>query len=434
MGEREPSHGVMEVYYVLQGDESAAETGFRSVYTVPIQWNTKLGSECLPLSVLMRYFPIFGTYHFRLKVADTYGLSDYTWLDLGNTTGGNEIDVLSLVHNLGYNADSAYSDDKPKRLFVRVLPLSFDATDTQLQSYEAVTKTEGGMNWADDDLGDPIPMLQVTKEGVDLRCGGGDISSFSGNEHTRSNITTASVTNVGSVVKSIAKMGLGKAKKVVKQVNNSSMVGRSSPAGIEGTFPSVDATCALQELASLLDESFESTLKPHIMILEEVWVGLFPGEEFPFHHPSPRWLYAGFKSDIILESNLHTTGLLTLTSVAFFAKKHPSHVSRILKEQSEHKQAGHYPFAVVACKLTLMLADVFALRGGKFARTKAQWWDILSSGVDGYYEIFCWTFLQLDLEWERRQAVKNQFTSIMNTVKLQLEDHLMRKLASRRGI
>ncbi len=428
MEKREPSHGIMEVHYVLQGDENAAETGFRSVYTVPIQWNTKLGSEWLPLSVLMQYFPIFGTYHFRLKVADTYGSSDYNWLDLGSTTGGNETDVLSLARNLGYNEESGYNG-KPKRLFLNILPLSFEATDTQLQSYEVVTKTEGGMNWTDDDLGDPIPMLQVRKEGVELRRSDGEIGSCSRSEYTHSNGTTASVANVGSVVKSIAKMGLGTAKKMVKQVNNRSMGGRSS-AGTKGTFPSIDATCTLQEIASLLDEPFDPTLKPHILILEEVWVGLFPGEEFAFHHPSPQWIYAGFKNDTILEANFYSTGLLALTSVAFFAKKHPSHVSRILREQSEYKRAGHYPFAVVACKLTIMLADVFALRGGKFARTKAQWWDILSSGVNGYYDVFCWSFLQLDLEWERRHAVKKQFTSIMNSVKLQLEDCLGRNLAS----
>ncbi len=384
MGGREPSIGSLEVHYVLQGDENAAETGFRSVYTVPVQWNAKLESEWLPLSVLMHYFPIFGMYHLRLKVSDTYGLSDYNWLDLGSTTGGNETDVLSLVRNLGYNEENGYSD-RPKRLFLKVLPVSFEATNTCLQSYEVVTESEGGVNWTNNDLGDPIPLTSVTEDGVEEKSSVGETGSCSRPEYANTNGTgtTAAVAHVGSVVKSIAKIGLGTAKKVVRQVNNTSRGGGSS-VGTEGSFPSVDAMCTLQEIASLLDEPFDPVQKSHVLILEEVWEGLFSGENFPNHHPSPRWQQAGFKSDTILEANLYSTGLLALTSISFFARNHPSHISRILREQSGYKRSKHYPFAVVACKLTIMLADVFTLRGGKFSRTKALWWDIFSSGAKGY--------------------------------------------------
>ncbi len=427
MLEREPSHGSVEVHYILQGNKDAAETGYRSAFIVPVQWNRKLESEWLPLSVLIQFFPFFGTYHFRLKVADTYGLSDYNWLDLGSTKEGDKTDVLSLARNLGYNEGNGCTR-RPRQLFLKVLPLSFEATDTQIQSYEVSTGTEGGINWTNDDLGDPIPLLpvtSVTEEGTEERSSAGEIGSYSRSEYTHASGKTATVTNVGSVVKSIAKMGLGTAKKMVRQVNNTSR-GRGPYVGTEGTFPSIDAMCALQEIASLLDEPYDPAQKSHIAILEEVWEGLFPGDKFPSHHPSPQWQYAGFKNDTILEENLYSTGLLALTSVSFFAKNHPSHVSRILREQSDYKRSDHYPFAVVACELTIMLADIFALRGGKFSKTKAVWWEILSLGVSGYYNVFCWSFLKLDLERERRKAVKSQFTSIMNSVRLELEKRIVR--------
>jgi hypothetical protein len=103
----------MLLRYELQGDAYAPETGVESCIDLP-------GAQAISLTQLRELFPYYGTYHFRLKVADAAGVTPHVWLDVTRSSD----DIVELARNLGGLSREGPSGEA---LHIRALPLSFDA-------------------------------------------------------------------------------------------------------------------------------------------------------------------------------------------------------------------------------------------------------------------------------------------------------------------
>ena len=105
---------------------------------------------------------------------------------------------------------------------------------------------------------------------------------------------------------------------------------------------------------------------------------------------------------------------------------------------------AHYPFGIVGANLALMLADLLALRGGRFASGRARHWPIFepygggggSSGggsgggsggsdpfecFEAFGELFCVGFGHLDHLWSVRGATRTDFGALIKEVRGCLE-------------
>ena len=98
----------MLLHYILQGHPDDAETGIQSSFVLA-------NKDTLSLAQLQDLFPFYGSYHFRLRVADSAGAAGFVWLDV---TREND-DLIELATNFG-----GVTEDT---VFVKALPLSFDA-------------------------------------------------------------------------------------------------------------------------------------------------------------------------------------------------------------------------------------------------------------------------------------------------------------------
>jgi hypothetical protein len=103
----------MLLHYELQGDAYAPETGVESCIDLP-------GAQSISLTQLQELFPYYGTYHFRLRIADAAGVTPHVWLDVTRSSD----DIVELARNLGGLSREGPSGEA---LHVRALPLSFDA-------------------------------------------------------------------------------------------------------------------------------------------------------------------------------------------------------------------------------------------------------------------------------------------------------------------
>jgi hypothetical protein len=103
----------MLLHYELQGDAYAPETGVESCIDLP-------GAQSISLAQLQELFPYYGTYHFRLRIADAAGVTPHVWLDVTRSSD----DIVALARNLGGLSREGPSGEA---LHVRALPLSFDA-------------------------------------------------------------------------------------------------------------------------------------------------------------------------------------------------------------------------------------------------------------------------------------------------------------------
>ncbi|CAM9989907.1 unnamed protein product [Pylaiella littoralis] len=106
------------VCFVIQGDEDDPETGVQSSFRV----DRPTPPRALTLSRLKEMFPFEGTFHFRLRVPDESGLSNYYWVDL--TAAGD--DVLELARNLGgLEGGGDGNGGRHERMDLKILPIDF---------------------------------------------------------------------------------------------------------------------------------------------------------------------------------------------------------------------------------------------------------------------------------------------------------------------
>lgn len=124
----------------------------------------------------------------------------------------------------------------------------------------------------------------------------------------------------------------------------------------------------LAQLSEYLDTSFDDTNAEHIQILKNLWniQWNIPGNEqnIPsYQRKDEKWKHAGWQTDDPI-SDLKSSGILAIHSLIYFGNKFPSISSdRIIKNQANVKT--NYPYAIVAVNLTLLLADLLALKDNR---------------------------------------------------------------------
>eukprot|EP00752_Nemacystus_decipiens_P001315 g1305.t1 len=206
-------------------------------------------------------------------------------------------------------------------------------------------------------------------------------------------------------------MGFG-AKKMWNAINK----------GIGGpVIPSEEALENLHELANYLGTSFSASNREHLKDLGKVWACLFPDDEFEGAE-SPRWQEAGFQEENV-SGDFRGTGVLALKAMVFFCHNYERKALALCRAQSAGT-SSHYPWAVVANNLTLMLADVLELRADQFAESRKGYWGVFDRR-GAFFEIFCMAFRLLDHTWAERGAKRNNFGQIIGytkTVIMQLLD------------
>ncbi|CBN76535.1 conserved unknown protein [Ectocarpus siliculosus] len=494
------------VCYVIQGDDDDPETGVQSSFRV----DRPTPPRTLTLFRLREMFPFEGTFHFRLKVPDANGLSDYCWVDL--TTDGD--DILELAENLGGLEGGNSGGHPQQRVHLKILPIDFggpveheaaenapaEAVPAQdFYAGEGVGVAHGpglgldapgarGQATADEDLASGVSGMdigggerfdvgdhsgsgtRVARERRGERSfdvddddddddndgrfgagGGGGRSPVGGGSrgehgdggrrgdrgrgygddgdddgHDRryrggggaygdddeDDTWKASVVNQASQgVKDFQKktsqvaktMGFG-AKKMWNAINK----------GVGGpVVPSEEAMENLHELANFLGTPFSATSREHVNDLGKVWMCLFPDDEFEGAE-SPRWQEAGFQeSNVSLD--FRGTGVLALKSMVFFCQEYDRKALSLCRAQSAGG-SSHYPWAVVANNLTLMLADVLEMRANQFASSRKGYWGVFDRR-GAFFEIFCMAFRLLDHTWAERGAKRSNFGQIIGYTK-----------------
>lgn len=129
------------------------------------------------------------------------------------------------------------------------------------------------------------------------------------------------------------------------------------------------------------------------------------------------WKQGGFVSDNPM-NDLAKTGTLGLRALVYLTTRY-SHKAAQMMESQKHCTPNHYPFAIVGVNLTLMLADVFALKERKFEQRVAPFWLIFENDLEeeAFFEIFSILFMHIDFLWVSKKATRKDFGEIIKSAK-----------------
>ena len=154
----------------------------------------------------------------------------------------------------------------------------------------------------------------------------------------------------------------------------------------------------------------------------DLWSALAPQE--PFARSGAQWKRVGFsREDPTVD--FEATGTLTMRALLYFAGKYPAKVTAILREQAPRTN-NHYPVAIVANNVTLMVAEVLRLREyGFFGLRMPSWgmFDVESEleAFEVFGEVFCLLMRLLDARWKQRGAHRGQFAELIGAVRVDFE-------------
>jgi hypothetical protein len=294
---------------------------------------SSFSGKSLTLGELKALFPFEGVFHFRQKVeARALQLSgDYVWLDLCRdqdslSMAGDSIDIAAVALSL---------PDAP------AAGASYEEYYTGL----AAELTNNGMAPRD------RPMRKqpnVINSRNDRSAGGGSGSSdAAAAAHYAKNISVESVTKAAS---SIWSSVVSTATTLHNQVASQST-----------TIPP-ESRKILDFMRTELTTTFDESLPPHLIRIQDLWETIFPGEDF--QRQSPKWRLVGFQNaDPIVD--LKNGGILPLLNMSYFCQQYSTQAQSMIAAQKENKKSN-YPFAIVCVNITLLLADLLGLRDQRY--------------------------------------------------------------------
>jgi len=203
--------------------------------------------------------------------------------------------------------------------------------------------------------------------------------------------------------------------------NNLKTIGASIQSGINiiatAAPPSAMSDQTEEVLASLCDDisvAFKTASKEHVDLLRKLWKALFVDSEESFSLASPQWREAGFQKDGPA-ADLKSSGVLALKCLVHMAATHPTRTQEMLaRNKANVKQ--NYPFAVVAVNVTLLLAELFYLRGNNYLSASTNYWGMFES-VESFYEVFSAVFFQLDKLWVDNGCTRPAFGELIGQLK-----------------
>lgn len=287
----------------------------------------------LSVSAVESLFPFEGKYHFRIKQSgEEYGMNnvEYVWVDL--SSGGDRVlqsysegtilDVQALVLDHSHTDYSSAQHD--------------EGYSTYLQQVENVLQGSG--------LGaEDRPIRQTPQRSASTTAAAAAVKR-------------ASVTLQG-ITQGVQNISLESVTKGAASFWNNVKSTASQALGV--TAASESASIAnISLLHTELMTTFSDSNQRHQLLLSELWSALFPGE--PFQRQAAKWKEAGFQRPDPV-ADVKNSGLLALRCMSYLGSRYPADTQRMIATQKENIKS-HYPFAVVAVNLTLMLCDIVGIR------------------------------------------------------------------------
>ncbi|DAZ93169.1 TPA: hypothetical protein N0F65_005519 [Lagenidium giganteum] len=316
------------------------------------------------LSELRRRFPFEGRYHFRLQQQMMIsGKPSYCWIDLLEP---NRV----LSSNRG-------------EIFVKVLQLSPNEEDAE------------GERWAEDQVDVPEDRLFEAyfrhQEANAMRHHPSD------GEYGGSSSSSPMAQDVGAMFSGVKKALASKMKQSVVAQN---LQKRSAKMWekVTGSSSGVDApptAAALSQLAKLVG-SMKAPLNEqnpeHVDLLRRLWACCFDPE--PFLARGGPWGTLGFRQeDPIRELQC----VLPLQCLVFFHEVHRNVALPIVNDQAPGG-ADTFSYALVACRIAFMLADLLQLRDGACLGAERPFWRLFEDPI-AFYEVFSLAYRAFDQSW-----------------------------------
>mmetsp|Transcript_31540 Transcript_31540/g.100089 ORF Transcript_31540/g.100089 Transcript_31540/m.100089 type:complete len:474 (-) Transcript_31540:54-1475(-) len=409
----------MNVIFEIIGDPDAPETGVQSNFEVP---PTDMG-EVVTVGELRQWFPYVGHYHFRAK---TPWAGSHIWMDLTEDTspvpvwdgeeGGYSTAVIRVLPlDYGDDAYGASMGGEDAEVYtMEMVDFSTPAPSGRagVEMLRRPSSSEDDGLVGDDVMGaikrqSATAMAEATRAAEQLR----EQANAALNSEAAQDIRrkTAQGAKAGM---SMLKMAWKAAKKGVEDLQTQVSTGGGRPRP-----PSPMECAALATLAHDFQhgagDADKAAARANPMLLD-LWSLLVAGE--PFRVEGQAWKKLGFVNPRPME-DLKASGVLGLRTMLHFAAVYPAKIQLILKEQAPRTDR-HYPLAIVANNITLMVAEVLRLRFAGFADLEICGWGIFNvegeaAAFEVFAEVVCLLIRLLDARWKRTGATRRRFGELI---------------------
>jgi len=212
-----------------------------------------------------------------------------------------------------------------------------------------------------------------------------------------------------------------------------------------GPAPSEAALVNLSGIDTDLHTPFKPTQEVHEQLLEQLWEGAFPGQEYM--RVTPQWQQLGFQSDDPA-TDFRGGGLLSLRCLVFFAEHYGGALRGVLGTQGRLRalvatgrpvaaqdlngfvQVGHsdlvssgedaaslehklYPVAITSVNLTVRLAHMIHATDKHVATMHRRYWKVFDT-YEGFFHLHCMAMLFFDQLWTQQQARFDDFGQLLD--------------------
>ena len=344
-------------------------------------------------------FPFEGTFHFRAKASLKASSADFMWMDIG-------------------------VDDEV------ILPAGDGSCTIELKALMLDGPLDPPLAGQQDFLEYSEKVLKVTKQriaGVRKGHNGDDIDDDDDDDDDISRRDESILKKLG-VPRVLQKTAVKAVDMGMKSVavgatsiwNNLKTIGASIQSGINTitTLPNTAMSDQTEEVLAALGEdvsvTFKSANKEHVDLLRKLWKALFVDCKESFSLTAAQWREAGFQKDGPA-ADLKSSGVLAIKSVVHMAAVYPAQTQEMLARNKSNVKSN-YPFAAVAVNVTLLLAEVFHLRGSKYLSTSASYWGMFESEAS-FYEVFSAVFFKLDKMWAENGVQRAGFGELIGQVR-----------------
>ncbi|KAJ0394391.1 hypothetical protein ATCC90586_000355 [Pythium insidiosum] len=329
-------------------------------------------SACLMLSAaptlaeLRARFPFVGTFHFRVQVPTRDG--SYCWMDLTESQRelpvGRDREIRVKVLQISLESDVSEIDaalvDAPED---RQFDAFFRAQQQQLQQQRQHSHRGGERDESGQDVG--AVLSGVTK----------------------------------ALTSKMKQSGLGQT--LQKQSAKIWEKVKGATGGPAMTPPTAAALAQLAKLVSAMKTPLSEGNREHIDFLARLWATCFDPQ--PFTPRGQPWGQLGFRYEDPLGE---LQCVLPLQCLVFFHEVHRQVALPMLNDQALPNHPDVYPYALVASKVTYLLAEILQLRDGACLGLERPFWRLFEDPI-AFYELFSIVFHSFDQSWKARNGKSN---------------------------
>lgn len=389
---------------------------------------------------IIELFPFEGCdFFFRIKISSSaLGIpnpsNDFVWLDV----------TPDLDRSVNWSKANEYFPSGRIDVKVVAVDVEFDDEITGLGEQELSQYLDESRVFLPEDARQPRPAISVKEATAPsgsqaslasvASSAASFVSSFIPQSSKSDAASSASTTSTAPVInlKSVQK-GASNLWNVLKSTTE-----KIQSQGIGGIFnveanPTISkkAYTNLTTLSQLMSSTYQDKNPQHGYIIMKLWETTFPNDVIPSSTgliaESPLWKSCGWQKEHP-SHDLKISGLLALNSLTYFGEVYREISQQMIKENRENTKQN-YPYAIVGVNLTLLLADLFAVKDNEFLSKQAGYWTLFDE-PEAFYEIFSLSFMHIDILWRQKQAVRSQFGAIIGETKSLLTRILTRQPTS----